>query len=155
MCFLCSFWNTSGASAIRIDCSPALSVPQNMKLPFSDAVTIIGNLLDNGIHATLEHRKRNSPDTSEKSVISLSVVWQQGNLFLHMSNPCSTVTVPEYGIGMKNVEEIVKKYSGTMQTRVQNGNYITDIILYFISVSNDKTKQSANLRVHERELYRD
>ena len=42
-----------------------------------------------------------------------------GNLFLHVSNPCSAETVPQYGIGLRNVEETVKKYSGTMQTTVE------------------------------------
>ena len=110
-----------------IDCSPALSVPQNMVLPFSDTVTILGNLLDNAIHATLKQMKQ-----MDRPVITLSVTWQQGNLFLHLSNPCSAETVPQYGIGLRNVEETVKKYSGTMQTTVENGNYVTDIILYSI-----------------------
>ena len=110
-----------------IDCSPALSVPQNMVLPFSDTVTILGNLLDNAIHATLKQMKQ-----MDRPVITLSVTWQQGNLFLHLSNPCNAKTVPEYGIGLRNVEETVKKYSGTMQASVENGNYITDIVLYSV-----------------------
>ena len=123
-----------------IVCSPALSVPQNMGLPFSDAVTILGNLLDNAIYATLEQMEHTDPARAEKSglankdqpVITLSVAWQQGNLFLHLSNPCSEETVPESGTGMKNVEETVKKYSGTIQTGVEYGNYITDIVLYSV-----------------------
>lgn len=123
-----------------IDCSPALSVPQDMDLPFSDTVTILGNLLDNAIQAVLKRMEQTDPAKTEKSdlvnmnhpVITLSVTWQQGNLFLHLSNPCSAETVPEYGIGLRNVEETVKKYSGTMETTVENGNYITDIILYSI-----------------------
>lgn len=110
-----------------IDCSPALSVPQNMVLPFSDTVTILGNLLDNAIHATLKQMKQ-----MDRPVITLSVTWQQGNLFLHLSNPCNAKTVPEYGTGLRNVEETVKKYSGTMQASVENGNYITDIVLYSV-----------------------
>ena len=125
-----------------IDCSPALSVPQNMALPFSDTVTILGNLLDNAIHAVLTTDGHTTPAGAEQSnlvnmnhpVITLSVTWQQGNLFLHVSNPCSAETVPQYGIGLRNVEETVKKYSGTMQTTVENGNYVTDIVLYLLSV---------------------
>ena len=123
-----------------IDCSPALSVPQNMALPFSYTVTILGNLLDNAIQAVLTRMDHTAPAGAEQSnlvnmnhpVITLSVTWQQGNLFLHVSNPCSAETVPQYGIGLRNVEETVKKYSGTMQTTVENGNYVTDIILYSI-----------------------
>ncbi len=113
-----------------ISCSPSLSVPQNMGLPFSDTVTILGNLLDNAIHAAVDQKEQTNPAKGEALVISLSVTWQHGSLLLHLINPCMETAVPEYGIGMKNVEETVNNYSGTMQTDVQNGEYITDIILY-------------------------
>ena len=35
---------------------------------------------------------------------------------------------------MKNVEETVKKHSGTMSTEVKDGKYITDLILYKIEI---------------------
>lgn len=106
-----------------ISCSPALSVPRGLDLPFSDTVTVLGNLLDNAINSC----------TAASSII-LSVTWQQGTLFLHMENPCTAVKKASYGIGMKNVEEIVKKYSGTMNTEVKDGEYITDIILYRVGI---------------------
>ena len=139
-------------------CSPTLSIPKDMGLPFSDAVTILGNLLDNALHASVSRRLqtgafrqtintqhpqtkalRQTGNTQEKeppmqpeneSSVDLSVIWQQGTLFLHMSNPCTADTVAEYGIGMKNVEESVRKYSGTMKTEVEKGRYITDIVLF-------------------------
>ena len=98
-----------------------------MRKAESLSVTILGNLLDNAIHATLKQMKQ-----MDRPVITLSVTWQQGNLFLHLSNPCNAKTVPEYGTGLRNVEETVKKYSGTMQASVENGNYITDIVLYSV-----------------------
>lgn len=129
-----------------------------MGLPFSDAVTILGNLLDNALHASVSWQlqagafrqavntqqtqtkalrqtgntqEKESPMQPEnKSSVDLSVIWQQGTLFLHMSNPCAADAVAEYGIGMKNVEEVVRKYSGTMKTDVEKGRYITDIVLF-------------------------
>ena len=87
-------------------------------------MTILGNLLDNAINSC-----------TDASTISLSVTWQQGTLFLHMENPCASEKKAPYGIGMKNVEETVKKYSGTLHTEVKDGKYITDIILYRIGIS--------------------
>lgn len=108
---------------IGISCSPALSIPRGLDFPFSDTVTILGNLLDNAINSC-----------TDASTISLSVTWQQGTLFLHMENPCASEKKAPYGIGMKNVEETVKKYSGTLHTEVKGGKYITDIILYRIEI---------------------
>ena len=125
-------------------CSPTLSIPKDMGLPFSDAVTILGNLLDNALHASVSRQlqtgafrqtaniqeKEFPAQPENKSSVDLSVIWQQGTLFLHMSNPCAADTVADYGIGMKNVEEVVRKYSGTMKTDVEKGRYITDIVLF-------------------------
>ena len=56
---------------IGISCSPALSIPRGLDFPFSDTVTILGNLLDNAVNSC-----------TDASTISLSVTWQQGTLFL-------------------------------------------------------------------------
>ena len=113
-----------------ISCSPALSIPCGLDLPFSDTVTVLGNLLDNAINSC-----------TAASTIVLSVTWQQGTLFLHMENPCTAADKAPYGIGMKNVEETVKKYSGTMNTEVKDGKYITDIILYRVGTQYTEKKQ--------------
>lgn len=116
-------------SKIGIFCSPALSIPRGLSLPFSDIVTILGNLLDNAINSC-----------SAASTIAVSVTWQQGALFLHMENPCKASEKAPYGIGMKNVEETVKKYAGTLNTEVKDGKYITDVILYEIGIRHAEKK---------------
>src|SRR5699024_6174233 len=113
-------------------CSPILSIPYGLEFPFSDTVTVLGNLLDNAINAChqvlslpegTEGVPASASDSDPLSVI-LSVTWQQETLFLHMENPCSSIIKVPYGIGMKNVEEVVMKYSGTMNTEVKDGKYI-------------------------------
>ncbi len=106
-----------------ISCSPALSIPRGLDLPFSDTVTILGNLLDNAINSC-----------TAASSVTLSVTWQQETLFLHMENPCTDTKKAPYGLGMKNAEETVKKYSGTLHTELKDGKYITDVILYEIGI---------------------
>lgn len=43
---------------------------------------------------------------------------------------------------MKNVEETVKKYAGTLNTEVKDGKYITDVILYEIGIRHAEKKES-------------
>lgn len=105
-----------------ISCSPELSIPQNLNLPFSDAVTLLGNLLDNAAASCIQH--------GMPCRVALSVSYRQNTLFLHMSNPCTAAFPAPYGIGMKNVAEVVEKYSGTLQTEVEERQYVTDVIMY-------------------------
>ena len=42
---------------------------------------------------------------------------------------------------MKNVEETVKKYAGTLNTEVKDGKYITDVILYEIGIRHAEKKR--------------
>ena len=43
---------------------------------------------------------------------------------------------------MKNVEETVKKYAGTLNTEVKDGKYITDVILYEIGIRHAEKNES-------------
>lgn len=106
----------------RIRCTPQLSIPQNLSLPFSDAVTILGNILDNAIASCVEY--------GEYSEIIFSITYQQHALLVHVENPCKESTLKPYGTGMQNVGNIAKKYSGTVQTELCNNTYMTDIVLY-------------------------
>ena len=111
----------------NICCLTQLTVPENsVFLDFSDTVTILGNLLDNGITSALDFLAPGTPVPE----IRLSLIYQEGNLLLHMDNPCKVKQKPPYGIGMKNVESRVEKYQGTLVTEVREGRYYTDILLY-------------------------
>ena len=111
----------------NICCLPRLTVPENsVFLDFSDTVTILGNLLDNAVTSSLDFLIPGAPVPE----IRLSLIYQEGNLLLHMDNPCRAGQKPPYGIGMKNVESRVEKYQGTLVTEVREGRYYTDILLY-------------------------
>lgn len=111
----------------NIHCSLHLALPENsVFLDFSDTVTIFGNLLDNAVASSLDFA---APDVP-KPEIKLSLIFQEGNLLIHMDNPCKAEQKPTYGIGMKNVEKRVKKYQGTLVTEIKEGRYYTDILLY-------------------------
>lgn len=105
-----------------IHCKPKLSIPQSLPLPFSDTVTILGNILDNAIKSCVEY--------GDLSEITFSITYQQNTLLIHMENPCVSKIIKPYDTGMQNVVNAAKKYSGTVQTQLQNEVYITDIVLY-------------------------
>ena len=101
-----------------------------MFLDFSDTVTILGNLLDNGITSALDFLAPGTPVPE----IRLSLIYQEGNLLLHMDNPCKVKQKPPYGIGMKNVESRVEKYQGTLVTEVREGRYYLFIPLNILFI---------------------
>lgn len=107
-----------------IACTPELTIPQNLDLPFSDVVTLLGNLLDNAIHACQKI------PISKARGIQLKITCQEQTLLLQMENPCLENETAPYGIGMKNVEKTVRKYNGLLQTECSDGVYRTDIVLY-------------------------
>lgn len=111
----------------NLRCIPQLTVSENsVFLDFSDTVTIFGNLLDNAMASSLDFLVPGEEPPS----IRLSLFFQEGNLLLHIDNPCKDQKKPPYGIGMKNVEQKVRKYQGTMLTEIKEGRYHTDILLY-------------------------
>ena len=111
--------------------NPCLDAVLNLKLQEARqknicCLTQLGNLLDNGITSALDFLAPGAPVPE----IRLSLIYQEGNLLLHMDNPCKVKQKPPYGIGMKNVESRVEKYQGTLVTEVREGRYYTDILLY-------------------------
>lgn len=105
-----------------IRCTPEIAIPRELGLPFSDTVTLVGNLLDNAIHSC---RK-----ISGDPAIRLQISYQEGTLLLCMENPCTEPEAAPYGIGMKNVEKIVRKYDGILRTECGGGVYCTNTVLY-------------------------
>lgn len=103
-----------------IACTPEIAVPRELALPFSDAVTLLGNLLDNAIHSC-----QKSPGSR---TIRLQITYQEPALLLHIENPCPDPEPAPYGIGMKNVEKTAEKYNGILRTECGNGVYRTDVV---------------------------
>lgn len=108
-----------------IDCVPEIAISQNLDFPFSDVVTLFGNLLDNAVNAC-----KKIPGFT---AIQLKITCQEQTLLLHMENPCQENETAPYGIGMKNVEKTVKKYDGLLQTECNGGVYRTDAVLYHVT----------------------
>ncbi len=110
-------------------------VPSNLKFSPLDIVVILGNLLDNAIEASskVENHKR----------IDIRIKYKNNILFIFISNTFNgsilyegdkIKTIKEdkgnHGIGLNNIENILKKYNGTMKIYHTESNFNVDILMY-------------------------
>ena len=98
-----------------------------------DLTTIVSNLLDNAVDAVLE-----LPE--EQRYIHFAVAFQIGEIMIHVENPTkndlkregnTVVSTKEghCGLGLKNVEMVVKKYKGDFKTDVEDGIFTAAITI--------------------------
>lgn len=98
-----------------------------------DLTTIVSNLLDNAVDAVLE-----LPE--EQRYIHFAVAFQMGEIMIHVENPTkndlkregnAVVSTKEghLGLGLKNVEMVVKKYKGDFKIYVKYGNFVVAITI--------------------------
>lgn len=100
-----------------------------------DLYSLIGNALNNAIDAA-------SVLPEEERYIILTTSAEEGMVTVHVENPYSGELVMEnhlpksqrderyHGFGMKSMERIVNKYSGTMAVKAENGIFYLDVILF-------------------------
>ena len=98
-----------------------------------DLTTIVSNLLDNAVDAVLE-----LPE--EQRYIHFAVAFQMGEIMIHVENPTkndlkregnTVVSTKEghFGLGLKTVEMVVKKYKGDFKIHVKDGNFVVAITI--------------------------
>lgn len=98
-----------------------------------DLTTIVSNLLDNAVDAVSE-----LPE--EQRYIHFAVAFQMGEIMIHVENPTkndlkregnTVVSTKEghFGLGLKNVGVVVKKYKGNFKTDVEDGIFIAAITI--------------------------
>lgn len=98
-----------------------------------DLTTIVSNLLDNAVDAVSE-----LPE--EQRYIYFAVAFQMGEIMIHVENPTkndlkregnTVVSTKEghFGLGLKNVGMVVKKYKGDFKTDVKDGTFIAAITI--------------------------
>lgn len=98
-----------------------------------DLTTIVSNLLDNAVDAVSELQE-------EQRYIHFAVAFQMGEIMIHVENPTkndlkregnTVVSTKEghFGLGLKNVGMVVKKYKGNFKTDVEDGIFIAAITI--------------------------
>jgi sensor histidine kinase YesM len=117
----------------NIELEVKVILPANLKIDVVDVVTILGNLLDNAVDATMktEHKK-----------LSLEIYYDKGRLFIKVSNTFNGVIKlkdneivslsgsPAHGYGLKNVRKSIEKYNGLFNINYTHNLFTADAFLY-------------------------
>jgi sensor histidine kinase YesM len=116
-----------------IDVKVKVILPSNLNIDVVDVITIMGNLLDNAVNATMK--------TEQKS-ISLNLYYDKGRVFIKIENTyngeiklndneiVSLSSNPEHGYGLKNVKKSVDKYNGLLDISYTDILFTVDVLLY-------------------------
>lgn len=115
-----------------------LNIPTNLNITSFDLVIILGNILDNAIHATKKlHSHRN---------IDLRMSYNKGRLIVKLENTFDGKILfdgdkilsidknnDEHGLGIGNVKGCIKNYNGTMDIEITEKIYTISLLLYITS----------------------
>lgn len=124
----------AGNEQIRVEAE--IAVPEDLGMNISDSITVLGNLLDNALHAVRQVEE-------SRRYLKLKVVFDKERLMIHCANPyvtevryekgiiISTKTDrKEHGFGLKNIEAVAEKYNGCMNVNHNDGVFAVDVLLY-------------------------
>ena len=118
-----------------ISVSLEVKVPVDMGISSFDIVVILGNLLDNAIEAASK--------VEDQRKIDIIIRYTKDTLFIHIKNTFNgyvfyeknkIITSKEdrknHGIGLNNIENILKKYNGVMEIDHNDNEFAVDIMMY-------------------------
>ncbi len=126
----------NGALNNNIKITPYVMIPYDLDIFSVDIICLLGNLLDNSIEANLKLEEKDR-------YIFLKIKYYNENLFINIKNKYSEIIKDEdnnilstkkyrkekYGIGIKIIEKIVKKYDGYLKIKDDDNEFNVSIIL--------------------------
>ncbi|NLY70759.1 MAG: GHKL domain-containing protein [Clostridiales bacterium] len=123
------------AEQLGIEIRNDLSIPEKLDIPSFDLTIILGNLLDNAIYAASKIEKDPYIDVKAK--------YDKGRLLIQVHNPFDGEIIEEkgkllttkkdkkrHGIGLINIENVLKKYDGTMDINYEDNIFSVTILMY-------------------------
>lgn len=123
----------SRIKAASIDFHCKLSIPEDIPMEKIDLCTLFANCLDNAIDAC----EKFSPLLSHLRTISLESRYDRGIFLLQCKNPLPDSLLTEdgkiitskkdrnmHGIGIPSIKEVAKRYHGTVEPVVSDGEFI-------------------------------
>lgn len=125
----------SMAIAKDININAKAKVPKNIEVADVDLCTVIGNLMDNAMEATIEL------EDPEDRFIRVYIREMKGQLYISITNSVggkvkkigleyiSTKLGLNHGFGLKRIDSIVAKYNGFINRQNEEGVFATEIIL--------------------------
>lgn len=123
------------ARAKDIEVELDIKIPTNLNIDTLDIVGVLGNLIDNAINANLklkEGRKISVNLKYSKNLFFITVWNTFDGKVLYLDNKIATThkDKAKHGIGLNNVNAIIRKYDGTMNITHEDKIFKVDILLY-------------------------
>lgn len=124
------------ANKNKIKIKSDIKVPKELNIPAYDIITILGNIIDNAIEAT---EKLNE----DERFINIIIKYDKGRLFIKIENSfngqlkyekgelVSTKKDKKFsGIGIKNINNCLKKYNGEIKLETTDNIFSFKLILF-------------------------
>lgn len=121
----------------NVEINTEIAVPENLKIEISDIISLIGNILDNAVYAL--------GDVETDKKLYFKMVYSKERIIIKSENSYATdikyingeivstkSDSSEHGLGLKNIDAIVKKYDGYMSID-HNSNIFTLNIIILVS----------------------
>jgi hypothetical protein len=128
-------WKLQEAIDNKINISTKIKIPEELDIDSFNMTIILGNILDNAIEAASK--------VEENSEIRLIFIYDRRRLMFNVENTFSGDVKMEqgrivtskaacfvHGIGLENVEDIVKEYSGTVDIHYDEKWFKVSIMLF-------------------------
>lgn len=119
----------------NVEITTEIAVPETLSIEINDIVALVGNILDNAIYALKE--------VNPPGKLYFKMVYSRGRILIKETNNFETeikyvngeITSTksdslEHGLGLKNIEKIVKKYNGYMDIEHSSNIFTLNIIMF-------------------------
>ena len=114
-----------------------------------DLCTIFANLLENAVEAAEKTEEKQISFTigaEENMILMQQKNTYKGSLHMEKGQIKTTKQGKQHGYGLKNIEESIKRYNGTMNCRTEEQNFLMEIMLYNEQVKERKKDENCNRR---------
>lgn len=120
----------------NINIETDINVPYDINIPSVDIICLLGNLLDNCIEANLKLNEK-------ERYIFLKIKYHNKTLLISLANKYDNIILDnngdiltsktnrneKYGLGLKIVDEVIKKYDGILEIKTDNNKFEINIII--------------------------
>lgn len=131
----------------QISWEESVKIPKSCNIDEFDLCVLFGNLLDNAVEACekSEHGKKRR---DSKPFIRVHAGAAKKCLLMEVANSTAAaersesgytekINLPEYGIGLLNVEDVVRRYNGAMNIEINSGVFVISVLLPLSDAAHD------------------
>lgn len=131
----------------RILWESSVQIPKFCKINEFDLCVLFGNILDNAVEACSKLGGKENGQGSP-AFIRIHAGAVKRCFLMEVSNSTDALNRPargytakdnakDHGIGLLNVEDVVRRYNGTMHVEVENGVFVISVLLPFGDAEDD------------------